>query len=68
MTVSSCRLYLITPPALPDLERFSQNLLRALDAGDVAVVQLRLKDAADEEILKAASKLCPLVQSRGAAF
>jgi len=68
MTVSSCRLYLITPPALPDLERFSQELLKALDAGDVAVVQLRLKEASDDEILKAASKLCPLVQSRGAAF
>ncbi|MBX9595616.1 MAG: hypothetical protein K2X46_14730, partial [Roseomonas sp.] len=43
-----CRLYLITPPALPDLPGFADGLARALDAGDVAALQIRLKDVADE--------------------
>ncbi|MBF0167247.1 MAG: thiamine phosphate synthase [Alphaproteobacteria bacterium] len=68
MTAAACRLYLITPPVLSDLNAFAHQLERALDAGDVAVLQLRLKGAGDDEILGTASKLCPLVQSRGIAF
>ncbi|HZH45400.1 MAG TPA: thiamine phosphate synthase, partial [Roseococcus sp.] len=43
-----CRLYLITPPVLPP--DFADTLAAALDAGDVASLQLRLKDAAPGEV------------------
>ena len=62
-----CRLYLITPPHL-DAAAFASPLAAALDAGDVACVQLRLKDAADDDIRRAADVLRPLVQDRGVAF
>lgn len=62
-----CRLYLITPPQL-DAAAFSNDLALALDAGDVACVQLRLKDAGDEAIRLACGVLQPLVQERGVAF
>ena len=48
-----CRVYLITPPALPDPARFaSEDLARALDAGDVGALQIRLKDVPDDAILR----------------
>lgn len=39
------RLYLITPPRIADLGAFEAQLIEALDAGDVACLQLRLKGA-----------------------
>jgi thiamine-phosphate pyrophosphorylase len=63
---AGCRLYLITPPVLPDA--FPDQLAAALDAGDVAAVQLRLKDAPEAEIARWAEKLRKIVQSRGVAF
>jgi thiamine-phosphate pyrophosphorylase len=68
MSQSGCRLYLITPPSLPDLDGFAKTLEAALDADDVAVLQLRLKNVPDEEILTAAKKLCRIAQARGVAF
>jgi thiamine-phosphate pyrophosphorylase len=62
-----CRLYLITPPKL-DPQPFAETLKRALDAGDVASLQLRLKDVPDEEIAKAVDLLMPVAQQRGVAF
>lgn len=62
-----CRLYLITPPAL-DPAAFRDRLAEALDAGDVACVQLRLKEASDDEIRRAADVLRPVAQDRGVAF
>ena len=62
-----CRLYLITPPALPDLPAFAEGLTRALDAGDVAALQIRLKDVADEAILRAAAVILPIAQAAGVA-
>lgn len=59
------RLYLITPPVLPDLDDFARDLAAALDAGDVAALQLRLKPASDDDILRAAERLVPLAQARG---
>lgn len=61
------RLYLITPPSFA-LESFAVELAHALDAGDVAAVQLRMKDVGDGPILRAAEKLIPIVQRAGAAF
>jgi thiamine-phosphate pyrophosphorylase len=62
-----CRLYLITPPAIPDLAAFARDLEAALDAGDVAALQIRLKDAADAAVLAAVAVLKPVAQSRGVA-
>jgi thiamine-phosphate pyrophosphorylase len=62
-----CRLYLITPPRLT-AAAFSSVLAQALDAGDVACVQLRLKDVSDDEILRACDILRPVAQSREVAF
>lgn len=52
----TCRLYLITPPEI-ELDAFEPLLQRTLAAGDVAALQLRLKDVPDDEILQAASRL-----------
>ncbi|NKE45833.1 thiamine phosphate synthase [Roseomonas frigidaquae] len=65
MPEPDCRLYLITPPALPDLPGFAEDLARALDAGDVAALQLRLKGAPDDVVLRAAAALIPVAQARG---
>jgi thiamine-phosphate pyrophosphorylase len=62
-----CRLYLITPPALPDLPAFADALARALDAGDVAALQIRLKDLPDEAVLRAAAAILPIAQAREVA-
>jgi thiamine-phosphate pyrophosphorylase len=62
-----CRLYLITPPRL-DPATFADVLAGALDADDVATVQLRLKDADDDAVRRAATILAPVAQSRGVAF
>ena len=62
-----CRLYLITPPRLEPVT-FAETLARALDAGDVASVQLRLKDADDDTILRAVERLRPVAQKRAVAF
>lgn len=67
MSRARCRLYLITPPAF-ELAAFSQALKDALAGGDVAAVQLRLKDASDAEILRIGAALKPMVQDAGAAF
>lgn len=62
-----CRLYLITPPRF-DPADFRDTLATALDAGDVACVQLRLKDVSDDEVLRAAETLRPVAQDRDVAF
>jgi len=64
---SGCRLYLITPPALEPLA-FRDQLAAALDAGDVAAVQLRLKDIAEDDLKRAIDTLRPVVQQRSVAF
>lgn len=67
MTEPLCRLYLITPPRLDDLAAFGRTLASALDAGDVAALQIRLKDVPDEVIAAAVDALMPIAQSRGVA-
>ncbi|MBN8529041.1 MAG: thiamine phosphate synthase [Caulobacterales bacterium] len=62
-----CRLYLITPPEVADLERFAADLEAALDAGDVAALQIRLKPASDEAIRATTRRLMPIAQARGVA-
>ncbi|MBN8899227.1 MAG: thiamine phosphate synthase, partial [Rhodospirillales bacterium] len=62
-----CRIYLITPPRL-EPSAFADRLAAALDAGDVAAVQLRLKDVDDDAWRRAIDVLRPVTQSRGVAF
>ena len=61
-----CRLYLITPPAF-DPARFAEDLARALDAGDIGALQIRLKDAPDDAVRRAVDALRPVAQGRGVA-
>jgi thiamine-phosphate pyrophosphorylase len=68
MTEPLCRLYLITPPRLDDLAGFGRTLAHALDAGDVAALQIRLKDQPDEVIAAAVDALAPIAQARGVAL
>lgn len=56
-----CRLYLITPPRIV-LPAFAEALKAALDAGDVAALQIRLKDVSDDEVRRAADALIPIAQ------
>jgi thiamine-phosphate pyrophosphorylase len=64
---AATRLYLITPPAF-DPDRFAAELAEALAGGDVACLQLRLKDVDDDAVRRAARILQPIAQERGVAF
>lgn len=65
--MNHCRLYLISPPRL-ETEAFASALREALAGGDVACVQLRLKDVDAEEILRVGRAIRPIVQDAGAAL
>ncbi|MBB43665.1 MAG: thiamine phosphate synthase [Rhodospirillaceae bacterium] len=64
-----CRLYLITPPDIGGkaTKKFSEILEATLNAGDIACVQLRLKDS-DDALRRTTEKLMPLVQKYDVAF
>ena len=62
-----CRLYLITPPALPDLPAFTRALEAALAGGDVSALQIRLKALADEPLATVVRALQPVAQAHGVA-
>ncbi len=49
----------MTPPRI-DAVRFAKQLEAAFDGGDVACLQLRLKDADDGDVLRAAELLAPV--------
>jgi thiamine-phosphate pyrophosphorylase len=67
MHTADCRLYLVTPPVF-DPVPFAEELARALDAGDVACVQLRLKDTPTDAVKRVIDLLRPVTQSRDVAF
>lgn len=67
-----CRLYLVTPPEIV-LASFADAFRAALDGGDVAALQLRLKSregvsASDADILKTAEMLLPIARARDVAL
>lgn len=62
-----CRLYLITPPSF-EPDSFADILTDALAGGDVACVQLRLKDCADDVVRAAAARLMPIAHAHDVAF
>lgn len=64
---AGCRLYLITPPAF-ELAAFAEDFKAALDGGDVACVQLRLKGADDDKVRRAVETLMPQAHARDVAF
>ena len=63
-----CRLYIITPSELADVDAFAAVLDAALGAGDVACLQLRLKGASDEQISTHVKKLMPVCHRHEVAF
>jgi len=68
MPPPACRLYLITPPVLDDLQDFTAQAAAALGAGDVAALQVRLKTASDQEIAHAVAALKPLTETLDVAL
>jgi len=62
-----CRLYLVTPSVL-EPQPFRDELAAALDGGDVASVQLRLKDVDDDAVKRAIEILMPVATGRDVAF
>ncbi len=65
---AACRLYLITPPAVADLQAFAGVLEAALDAGDVAALQIRLDGAGEDAVAEAVARLFPTVRARGVSL
>ncbi len=63
----TCRLYLITPPVI-DVAAFPAVLEQALSGGDVACLQLRLKDTGDEAVRDAARALMPVCHAHDVAL
>ena len=59
-----CRLYLITPPALDDLDALAGRLSQALEGGDVGALQVRLKTASDAEIAEVVRRLGVICRAR----
>jgi thiamine-phosphate pyrophosphorylase len=68
MLFPACRLYLITPPRLDDLVGFTKVLQSALEAGDVAALQVRLKHAAEGELSEAVAALTPIAHAHDVAL
>ena len=67
MSTEGCRLYIITPEKF-DVRTFPDLMAQALDAGDCAAVQLRLKNETDDTWKRAIDALRPVCQSRNVAF
>ncbi|MBT6032701.1 MAG: thiamine phosphate synthase, partial [Kordiimonadaceae bacterium] len=65
--MTDTRLYLITPSEF-ELDTFAVQLQDALEGGDVASVQLRMKNSYDEDIIKAAKTLMPICHAKDVAF
>lgn len=62
------RLYLITPNRIDNPEAFLRRFERALEGGDVAALQVRLKEASDAEIGAVVEAVRPLCEARAVAL
>ncbi|WP_239988638.1 thiamine phosphate synthase [Paramagnetospirillum kuznetsovii] len=67
MSSQPCRLYLITPPRIETPFQWVDTLSAALDSGDVACLQIRLKDLDDDAVARVVDVLRPAAQRRGVA-
>lgn len=65
--MSKCRLYLITPSVIPDLAAFTRAVEEALCAGDVAALQIRMKEAPEHEIEEVVRALTPVCHAHDVA-
>lgn len=65
--MSDCQLYLITPPAF-EPAAFVPVLKAALDGGQVAALQIRLKPAGDDQIRAAVKALQPVCHAKDVAL
>lgn len=65
--MADCRLYLITPPRIDDAVAFAELLEQTLSAGDVACLQIRLKDIDDDEIVRLSRPLIEIGQAHDVA-
>lgn len=63
----SCRLYLITPPVIENPYEWVKTWEATLDAGDIACVQIRLKNLDDDSLARVIDVLRPPAQKRGIA-
>ena len=68
MSEPACRLYLIPPPQVTDLPAFLRALEEALSAGDVAALQVRLKDIPDAEIERVVRAVLPIAHAHEVAL
>ena len=64
----NCRLYLVSPTRLDHPAIFADELRAACDGGDVAAFLLRLTDADEAAVTRAADILRPVCQQRDIAF
>ncbi len=65
--MTDCRLYLITPPQISDADDFARQLQAALSAGDVAALQIRLKDVPSDHIRAVTRVLAPIAHKYNVA-
>lgn len=63
----ACQLYVVSPPQIV-IADFTESLKAALGGGAVAAFQLRLKDVADDEVLRACEALLPVCNEHDVAF
>jgi thiamine-phosphate pyrophosphorylase len=68
MTPPACRLYLITPSRIDDLDAFEHILEVALHGGDVAALQVRLKNVSDEVIEATVRAIQPIAEGHDVAL
>lgn len=63
----ACQLYVVSPPVI-EIPVFAESLKAALGGGPVAAFQLRLKDVADDFVLRACEALLPICAAHDVAF
>lgn len=58
-----CRLYLITPSQF-EIHAFAESFQQACEGGDVACLQVRMKESSQDEMRRALEVLLPLCRAR----
>ena len=65
---ADCRLYLISPNRIDNPAGFASLLNQALDGGDVAALQVRLKDAPEGQVAAVIQAVQPICVDRSVAL
>lgn len=66
--LSPCQIYLITPPKIDDLGKFTLLLEQVLSEAPVGCLQIRLKDTPRERIIEIAKALQPVTLANDTAL